>query len=74
VGSAQTVVMLVKVHHLKPVELSRDLLDLLRFAWLLDFDSFGIPIASQQKAEVESASLQTIGYIRLAQIDPRRLP
>jgi len=45
--SAQAVVMLVEVHHLEPVELSRDLLDLLRFARLLDLNSFGVPIRSQ---------------------------
>jgi len=37
--------VLVEVHHLEPVELRRDLFDLLLLTRLLDFDAFGIPLA-----------------------------
>lgn len=41
--SSQTVVMLVEIHHLEPVELVRDSLDFLLLAWLLYLDAICVP-------------------------------
>jgi len=43
-GAAQTVVVLVEIHHLKAVELIGDLLDLLFLAWLDHLHAGGIPM------------------------------
>jgi hypothetical protein len=42
-GTAQAVVVLVEVHHLKAVELIGHFLDLLCLTGLDDFHAFGIP-------------------------------
>lgn len=47
VCAAETVVVLVEVHHLEAVELVRDLLDLLLLAWLDDLHAFGVPVYCQ---------------------------
>ncbi len=43
--------MLIEVHHLKTVELIRNVLDPLLLAWLLDLDSFGVP--SKQLSQIQ---------------------
>lgn len=42
-STSETVHVLIEVHHLEAVELSRNLLDLFLLARLLEFDAFGIP-------------------------------
>ena len=53
-GASQAVMMLIEVHHLEPVELIGDFLDLFFLARLLNLDAFCVPFRPSVRRPMES--------------------
>lgn len=71
-GATQTMHVFVEVHHLEPIELIRDLLDLLFLARLDRLDAFSIPCKGQRRFFIAQEFQHTMQYSCQEQAYSRR--